>query len=232
MYKLPKSSGLADHNAMLETRVALERLGVVGYLGAKPSSTSLALETLASPQAAPQPGLPALFKNDGKAQPETTIILKKDGRYYVYLHVSQLTTDWWVTNLNAFTQWAMSLSAEDVIYLHQNGALNMMPGIVQAMVVLDTLCKARKIFVVDHIIETPVFALISDELEITDTGALTFTSCIRDDARKAEKVFMPYLTRLFARAVKRKLLTADEAKSVLENNAIIFKTARQLLIHN
>jgi hypothetical protein len=194
--------------------------GIAGYLSDIGGGSSAALEALGI-----EGGLSGIAPDN---QPETTVIDKKDGVYHVYFHTGELSTSWCTTNLNAFTQFAMSLTAEDVVYFYQTGSVHFMPSIAQALIVLDTLCLAQKVFVVDHLIETPLLLLVCNKLAVEDTGAITFSSCIPDDHGKAAQIFRPYMSRLYKRAVGAGLLSAAEAKSVIDDNGIVFKTAREL----
>ena len=219
MAKPPKQTTIVIPTPSPET-ASLKRLGIINYFG-DIADDKAALESLSNPQdnsnCVPSPTPPA-----------TTIIDRKDGVYHVYLHSHELTSSWWVTNLNAFTQWAMSLSRNDVVYFNQTGHMPVIPPILQAMVVLDTLCLAQKVFIVDHIIETPLLLLVCNNISIQNTGAISFGNYVADDARKCEQTMLPYMRRLYARAVTRGLLTEEEVASILNDNAIVFKTARQL----
>ena len=205
-----------------ELGVALEKWGSVGYLSdiIKPT---VAIESLIT-----TPTSNSVVTMSGGSPPETTVIFKKEGDYHVYFHINELSSAWWGTNLDSFTNWVMTLTSDDTVYFYQTGTVNLLPHTVQALVLLDTLCLAKTVFVVDHIIETPLFLLVCKDLQIEDTGAIAFSSCISDDARKCEQVFRPYLKRLYDRAVNRSLLSVNEAKSVIEDNCIVFKTAREL----
>lgn len=158
----------------------------------------------------------------------TTVIDKKNGVYYVYLHANEVSVKWWTTNINSFTRWVMSLAPTDVVHINQTGNIELLPQILQALVVLDTLCLARKVFVVDHIIETPLFLLVCNDFLIEDFGAIYFTSGIREEVTKGERTILPYIRQLFSRAVTRGLITEAESISVINDNAIVFKTAREL----
>ena len=96
------------------------------------------------------------------------------------------------------------------------------------MIVLDTQCAAKTVFVVDHLIDSPLLLLVAKELVIEDMGAVAFSNCIDHDVKEGEAIFRPYLRRIYDRAVTRGLLTAEEVRSVLEDNTIIFKTAAEL----
>lgn len=199
-----------------------QELGVINYLSDLSSPTP-ALESMNN-------GDQSVVVTVGKERPpETTVIDKKDGVYYIYLHVDEISVQWWATNINSFTQWIMSLNKNDTIVINQTGTVRFIPSILQALVVLDTMCLARKIFSVDHIIETPLFLLVCDVIMIADTGAISFTNCIDDDnVRKVEQILLPQIRRLYTRAVTKGLLTEGEVNSILNDNAIVFKTARQL----
>lgn len=199
---------------------SLKRLGIIGYLAGNAGGET-ALESLSNPpdaNCAPTPDVP----------PETTVIDKKDGAYHVYFHTGELTSSWWVTNLNAFTQWVMSLNRNDIVYFNMTGNLQIIPPILQALVVIDTLCLAQKVFMVDHIIETPLLLLVCNTIAVEDTGAIVFGNYVSDNAGKCEQSMLPYMRRLYARAVTRGLLTEGEVSSILNDNAIVFKTAREL----
>lgn len=160
---------------------------------------------------------------------ETLVVDRKNGVYHLYFHTDDLSSkDWWTTNIGSFTQWVMSLNKNDIIYINQTGKISYFPSILQALVVLDTICFAQKIFIVDHIIETPFVMFICNKIVIEDTGAIIFSNCIKDNATKCELVNLPYIRRLYERAVLQELLTKEEVNSILDKNAIIFKTAREL----
>ena len=200
---------------------ACESLGFFNYFEDITSPVSAGLESLTAPQPGNQP--------QAQESPKTTIIDKKDGKYHVYFHTGEVSTSWWETNLNAFTQMMMGLAKEDTVYFYQTGNVFLMPHIVQALIVLDQLCLAQKIFVVDHMIETPLFLMVCNSFLIKETGAIAFSSCIPNDARDGEKIFRPHLNRLYNRAVSCGLLTSGEAAAVLNDDAIVFKTAKQLV---
>jgi len=158
--------------------------------------------------------------------PDTTVILKKDGVYHVYFHIDELSSSsGCMGNLDAFTQWVMSLNSEDIVYFYQTGCIRLVPNTIQALIVLDTQCLARTIFIIDHIIETPLFLFVCKEHVIESTGAVTFSNSIPDDSNKMNQMCLPYLRYLYTKAVRRGLLTEDEAKSIVDDNAIVFKTA-------
>jgi hypothetical protein len=186
-----------------------------------------ALETLVplSTDATMMPGIPVQNSVPGQ-QSDTTVILKKDGNYHVYFHTREVSVG--CGNLDAFTQWIMSLNADDVVYLYQTGATRSMSPIVQSLIVLDTQCLAKTIFVVDHLIESPMFLFVCDEYVIENTGAITFANYVPEDSNKLVKMCIPYMRFLYKRAVDFGLLTADEVDSILDDNAIVFKTARDL----
>jgi hypothetical protein len=180
-------------------------------------SAGTALKTTLGPESCVEPS------------PETTVIYKKDGDYHVYFNTGEFSASWWGTNISAFTQWAMSLQSEEVVYFYQTGMVAYIPVTVQVMTVLDTLCKAKKIFVVDHMIESPLFLFVCDEVCIEELGAICFRSCVDPTtASIPEKTFLPYLRRLYDRGVARNLLTTEEATAILMDNRIVFKTAREL----
>lgn len=167
---------------------------------------------------------------DESKSPETTIIDRKDNDHFLYLHTCEISAAaWWKSNITAFTQWITSLSKNDTIYIYQTGDIWFTPHIIQALVVMDTLCQAKKIFVVDHIIETPHILLVSDELKIEDTGAVYFTLGLNtDDGKRNERILIPQFRRLYKRAISFGLLSETEVNSIFEDNAIIFKTAREM----
>lgn len=222
MAKQPKST-TAPPAPAFEAR----SLGVIGYLADLPAP-GVALETLGPKPGAQPTGGGILMMASGDRPPDTTIIDFKDGIHHLYFHSGELTTQWWVTNLAAFTEWAMSLTTEDVVHIHQTGRTVFMAWVIQGLQALDVMCPARKVFIVDHLIETPLYLLVCDDIVIEDTGAITFSNCIPDDCRRGEAVLRPYLRRLYDRAVEKGLLTEAEARAVIEDNAIVFKTAREL----
>lgn len=222
----PKSVGTPNLPPRASTSLVkrVEQLGGTGYLNELPHSPP-ALGALEGLHAA---SLGVVMSMDSDA-PQTTTIIKKDGAYYVYFHVSELNAAWWGVNLGSFSQWAMSLTELDTIYLFETGNVYYLPMVIQILNVFDTQCKAKKVFVVDHMIDTPLFLLVCDDMCLEDTGAITFRHCVDLDTNsRAERVFLPYLRKLYDRAVARKLLTAEEARAVLEENRIVFKTAREL----
>ena len=158
----------------------------------------------------------------------STIIDKKDGIYHVYLQTNEVSVGWWTTNINSFTRWALSLNSNDVVHIHQTGNISYFPQIVQIIVVLNTLCLARTVFIVDHIIESPFILLACKEVSIEDLGAVYFTNIIDEDAKKCERILRPLVSQLFNKAVEYKFLTSGEVDSILDDNNIIFKTAREL----
>ena len=186
-----------------------------------------ALETLA---AKPQPGSkkrnPSAGDMDEGARRTTSIFKKNDG-YHVFFHVSELMSNWG-DNLNSFTLWMMSLPETETLYIHQTGDVWYLTGIVQILGTLATDCKARKVFVVDHPIDNALFLLVCDDVVFTEFGALTFTNCMDIDPSKWDLIYMPYLKSLYAKAVEKNYLTAAEADAVFADNAIIFKTAKEL----
>lgn len=163
---------------------------------------------------------------DGPDQ-RTTTIYKKNEAYYVYFNICELDSNYG-DNLTSFSLWLMSLSENDKIYIHQTGSIWNLTGLVQIIGILGTECKARKIFVVDHPIENALFLLSCDEVMITEFGALTFSNAMDIDPSKWDLIYMPYIKSLFAKAVERNYISSDEVNAVLNDNAIIFKTAREL----
>jgi hypothetical protein len=159
--------------------------------------------------------------------PKTTTIYKKNDAYYVYFHVSELTSDWGA-NLTSFTLWLLTLSVKDVVYIHQTGDAWNLTGIINILDTLGTECKARKIFVIDHPIENALFSLVCDDVIITEFGALTFSNGMNIDPTRWDKVFTPYLKSVYAKAVERKYITQEEVNSIFNDNTIIFKTAKDL----
>ena len=205
----PTSSYFLDLNAM----VALE---------------SLSQEFLSSGGKKPESEMNVTVQVS-ESQPDTTVIYHKDGAYYVYFNAGELAASWWGVNLASFSQWAMSLKPDDVVYFYQTGSIFYIPLWAQILSVLDTQCLAKKIFVVDHMIDTPLFLFICDEVCIDDLGAISFRSCVDlVEASVVEKAFLPYLGKLYERGVAKKLLTDDEAHAIMVDNLIVFKTARQL----
>jgi len=204
--------------------VSVEPLGVINYF-ADFEKSGVANESLNQPVSG-NPS-PTPVSNDSPPV-ETTIIDRKNGVYHVYFHTGDLTTHWWGTNLCSFTEWLMSLTKDDVIHIHQTGRTFFMPGIIQGLQALDSLCRAKKVFIVDHMIETPLYMLVCDDIVIEDMGAVIFSNCIPEDVRRNEKILRPYLQRLYARAVDAGMLSESEVESIIEDNAIIFKTAREL----
>lgn len=164
---------------------------------------------------------------DESNQPETTIIYKKNDIYHVYFHMSELDSNWGV-NLTSFTVWMKSLLESDVIHIHQTGDIWDLTSFVQAIGVFSTECKAKKVFVVDHPIENALCMLVCDDVIITEFGAITFTNTMNIDPSRWDLIYEPYLKSLFSIAVERKYLTSEEVDLVFNNNAIIFKTAKQL----
>ena len=197
-----------------------ENVGAIGYLSHLEHAEIPSLEnTQLAPQISPS----------DSPQQKTTEIYKKHGQYHVYIHTDEITPRWFLpANVVSFVQWLMSLKEDDVVFFYQTGKDKMVQEIVQSLVVIDTQCKAKKIFVVDHAVETPLVLFVCDEFVIEDTGAIQFSNCIPDDPKRSEQVFRPYLQRLYSRAVKKGLLTEDEVNSILNDNNIIFKTAREL----
>ena len=157
------------------------------------------------------------------------VVLKKDTVYHLYFHANEITSSsYFFSSLDAFTLWLMSLNADDVVHVYQSGSLWMMPMYIQALIAMESQCQAKKIFVLDHMIETPLFMLVCDEVVIESTGAVTFSNCIEDDARNMETICQSFLQHLYEKAVKWGMLTKEEAASILKDNAVIFKLGSQL----
>lgn len=191
-------------------------------------ATQVALESLAGGAKPPTGNDSAIVISESRKQ-DTSVIYKKEGAYYVYFHISELSSAWWGTNLTAFTLWAMALKPEDKVYFYQTGNVWFLPMAAQILTTLDTHCVAHKVFVVDHLIETPLLMLVCDEVRIEDTACINFTSCIDPDRiEPIERAFVSYLGHLYQRAVDRKMITAEEARAVLNESRILYKTARQL----
>jgi hypothetical protein len=159
----------------------------------------------------------------------TTVVLKHNDAYHIYFHTYEVSTSpWFGGNLDAFTLWLMSLNADDVIYIYQSGGVYMMPIFIQALIAMESQCPAKKIFVLDHMIETPLFMLVCDEILVESTGAVTFSNCITDDARNMETICQAYLEHLYEKTIKWGMLTKEEVTSILKDNAVIFKLSSQL----
>jgi hypothetical protein len=163
--------------------------------------------------------------DDGSSENKTTIY-KKNGAYYVFFDTWEVCD--WGDNPTSFSMWLMSLEENDVVYIHQTGDVWSIAGIAQVLSVLDTDCKAKKIFVVDHPIENALFLTVCDELRITDMGAITFSNAMCVDPSKWDLAYMPYLQTLYAKAVEKKLINEAEVNAVIHDNKIIFKSARDL----
>lgn len=158
----------------------------------------------------------------------TTVILKKNDEYHVYFHIFELVTDWGV-NLTSFSEWLHSLREDETIYLYQTGNVWNITYIVQILGVLASECLAKKIFVVDHPIDNALFLTVCDEVKITPLGAINFSNCLNIDRNKWDLIYLPYLKSLFAKAQEMKLISEAEVEDVIDNNAIVYKTYRQLV---
>lgn len=157
---------------------------------------------------------------------DTSSVYKKDGAYYAYLSVYDVLGDWGY-NTNDFVIWLSTLSAEDTVYFSITGAA---PSSIYLPLVLSAIdcCAAKTVFVVNHLVESPLFLAVVKEVDIRPTGAVTFSAGLNVDRNKYDIAWLPYLKSLFDRLVAKNLLTADEMTAILDTNAIIFKTQRQL----
>lgn len=161
-------------------------------------------------------------------EPDTSIIYKKNDAYHVYFHITELVSDWG-TNLASFTTWLSSLQETDVVYFNQTGSTDRLVLIVQILGAFATECKAKKIFVVDHPIENALLAVVCDDIMFTSTGSIKFTNNLNIDRNRWDLIYTPYLKSLFAKAVAKGLLTEAEATAVIDDNAIIYKTHKEMV---
>ena len=160
--------------------------------------------------------------------PDTTVVYKKNDQYHVFFKISELMSGW-NGNLTSFSSWLTSLQENDVVYIHQTGSVWNLTSIVQILGVLSTECKAKKVFVVDHLLSEALFMLVCDEIVVTPMGAVTFQNNLNIDRTRWDLIYTPYLKSLYAKAIDKKFLTEEEVENIIYNNAIVFKTYNQLV---
>ena len=205
-------------------------LPIVGYFADldQGQNTAAALEALQNNQTAVpnKKSVPKAGENSQAPDNDTSTIYKKDGAYYAYLNVYDVVSSWGI-NTNDFIIWLSTLSADDTVYLSLTGPLPSVSYLAHVLSAIDC-CAAKTIFVVDHLVESALFLAVVKEIDVRRTGAVTFVSGINTDPNKYDAAWLPYLKSLFDRMVGKGLLTQEEATAIVENNAIVCKTYRQL----
>ncbi len=224
MVKTPTTSPTAPKLDLSKHGFPSFMVGVEALLPPPPRQGTAALEDLL-------PGAPLrmgeMVTITTGSDPETTMIYKKDNAYYVYFHFRDLDADWG-GNLTAFQIWLQSLDANDTIYFYQSGQLYHIGYTIQALVAIEQ-CLAMKIFVCDHVVDSPLFLLVCDKMVLGETGAIIFDNAVDpNQPSPMEVVCFPFIRELYERAVARGLLTGDEMVDILNHNKIVYKTARQL----
>lgn len=161
-------------------------------------------------------------------RPDTTVIYKKDDAYHVFIKPQDVDAEGGL-NTSSLSTWLMSLSNQDVVYFYCSGRGFYFPSLAQILITIRTQCAARKIFMLDHLIECPFFIFVCDEIRLGPLGAIVFTRMISNDPQQGEQIFVPLVEELYRCAVALHLLTAQQAHEVVTNDAILFKTADQII---